>query len=62
MKNLKLSLKKEIISSLEAKEVKGGAVTLDECQSKDISCLTICEESSCFVCKMKETDFCLPPH
>ncbi|MBN1112115.1 MAG: hypothetical protein JXA53_04285 [Bacteroidales bacterium] len=63
MKNLKLSLKKEIISNLEAKEVKGGAVTLDECQTKgNISCWTNCAVDTCDNCLMEETAICLPPH
>jgi len=62
MKNLKLSLKKEIISNLEAKEVKGGAATLDDCQTKGISCWTNCQINTCDDCLIKDTAICLPPH
>jgi len=39
MKNLKLSLKKEIISDLEAKEIKGGEELIDTCK---YSCVLVC--------------------
>jgi len=55
MKNLKLSLKKEIISNLEAKEVKGGGfgiatINTPGCESGALGCehktqqVSICNE------------------
>jgi hypothetical protein len=38
MRKLKLSLRKEIISDLEAKEVKGGFATRFECDSEPPRC------------------------
>ena len=38
MRKLKLSLKKEVISDLEAKEVKGGFATRFECESEVPDC------------------------
>ncbi|MCT4638214.1 MAG: hypothetical protein N4A72_10950 [Bacteroidales bacterium] len=52
MRKLKLTLKKEIISDLEAKEIKGGANTLDQCQTQGASCLTNCEIDTCIDCFM----------
>ena len=40
MKNLKLSLKKEIISKLEAKNVVGGVDLTSRCKNSFIKCIT----------------------
>ncbi len=43
MRKLKLSLKKEVISGLESKEVKGGAHTLNpNCPTNVHSCANTC--------------------
>ena len=54
MRKLKLSLKKEVISDLEAKEVKGGIIASingPECESNELTCTPKTQqESECFEC------------
>jgi hypothetical protein len=50
MRKLKLSLKKEIISDLESKEVKGGMNTIDLCKTEPQSYWTNCEVNTCVNC------------
>jgi len=52
MKNLKLSLKKEIISNLEANDIKGGGWIISAnktyCESSDTECKTFSNGPSCY--------------